>query len=730
MKKIIFRFLLSVFFIISMFISYLSIVGIKTNKLNNQIANVIKNYNQDLEIELNEVKIILNPLKFEINAKTVGSKFKIKEKIIEFESIKTQISINSLINNDFSLKNLEISTRSLKIENLIAFARNVKNSPELYLLGKVLKKGYLISDINLEFDNQGKIKKNYKIKGFVQDAQITLLKKYDLNKINLIFNLAHNTTELKNINLLLNNTPLLSEKIIVKNLNNNFLIEGLVENKNTSLENQIINNFINVYLSKLDLSNLNFNSKNKFSFNVSKKFKIDNFNLSSEIKLNNLKMANNSKLNFFFPNVKKKISLNDHIININYNKKKLIIKGSGNILFQEKEDEVTYSIIKKNKALNFEVDLNIDKNPLIIDFLGYKKKPNVKAHISLKGTHFFDKKTTIQYFSLDENKNKIILEHLVLDKSFRVKSFKKINLDYFDEDLRENKISILNKDNAYSLTGAKYNANSLIENLTNEDSSNDIKILNLNFDLNVKIDQVYLDKEYIVNNLSGNLSFKKNEVSNAELNALFSKNKKFKFTVKTNKFEKVTTLFLGEAEPAVKRYKFIKGFKGGSLDFYSSKKGDKSLSNLKIYNFKLKELPALTKILTLASLQGIADILSGEGITFDEFEMNFDNQNNLMTINEIYAIGPAISILMDGYIEKDKLVSLRGSLVPATTINKAIGNIPILGKILVGSKTGEGVFGVSFKIKGPPKKIETSVNPIKTLTPRFITRTLEKIKKN
>ena len=359
-----------------------------------------------------------------------------------------------------------------------------------------------------------------------------------------------------------------------------------------------------------------------------------------------------------------------------------------------------------------------------------RKKPNVKAHISLKGTHFFDKKTTIQYFSLDENKNKIILEHLVLDKSFRVKSFKKINLDYFDEDLRENKISILNKDNAYSLTGAKYNANSLIENLTNEDSSNDIKILNLNFDLNVKIDQVYLDKEYIVNNLSGNLSFKKNEVSNAELNALFSKNKKFKFTVKTNKFEKVTTLFLGEAEPAVKRYKFIKGFKGGSLDFYSSKKGDKSLSNLKIYNFKLKELPALTKILTLASLQGIADILSGEGITFDEFEMNFDNQNNLMTINEIYAIGPAISILMDGYIEKDKLVSLRGSLVPATTINKAIGNIPILGKILVGSKTGEGVFGVSFKIKGPPKKIETSVNPIKTLTPRFITRTLEKIKKN
>ena len=200
--------------------------------------------------------------------------------------------------------------------------------------------------------------------------------------------------------------------------------------------------------------------------------------------------------------------------------------------------------------------------------------------------------------------------------------------------------------------------------------------------------------------------------------------------MKSNLSEKVTTLFLDQATPVIKRYKFIKGFSGGSLDFYSSKKGEKSVSNLKVYNFKLKELPILTKILTLASLQGIADILSGEGITFDEFEMNFNNQNNLMTIDEMYAIGPAISILMDGYIENNKLISLRGSLVPATTINKAIGTIPVLGKILVGSKTGEGVFGVSFKIKGPPKKLETTVNPIKTLTPRFITRTLENIKKN
>ena len=188
--------------------------------------------------------------------------------------------------------------------------------------------------------------------------------------------------------------------------------------------------------------------------------------------------------------------------------------------------------------------------------------------------------------------------------------------------------------------------------------------------------------------------------------------------------------FLGRAEPIIKRYKFIKGFENGSLDFYSLDKGGNSSSTLKIYDFNLKQVPILTKILTLASLQGIADILSGEGITFTEFEMNYRNENNEMIIDEVYAIGPAISILMDGYLVKNKLISLNGTLVPATTINKFVGSIPVLGKILVGTKTGEGVFGVSFKIKGPPKDLKTTVNPIKTLTPRFITRTLEKIKKN
>ena len=247
----------------------------------------------------------------------------------------------------------------------------------------------------------------------------------------------------------------------------------------------------------------------------------------------------------------------------------------------------------------------------------------------------------------------------------------------------------------------------------------------------MNFERLNVDKNSQLNNLKGEINIRENKVNSAEILAKLNKTNDFTLNINTtlNK-EKITNLFIEEPAPFIKNYKFIKGFEKGNLSYGSIEKNNKTKSNLKIYDFKVKEVPLLAKLLTLASLKGIADLLTGEGIRFDEFEMDYNSNNSTTKINEMYAIGPAISILMEGYIEKDKLTSLKGTLVPATTINKTISKIPLLGDILVGKKVGEGVFGVSFKIKGPPKDLKTSVNPIKTLTPRFITRTLEKLKKN
>ena len=305
-----------------------------------------------------------------------------------------------------------------------------------------------------------------------------------------------------------------------------------------------------------------------------------------------------------------------------------------------------------------------------------------------------------------------------------------INIDYIDKDNLKNNLELKKIENDYLVSGSSFNISTIIDKLLNTDNENKSKFFNKDFKVIFDIKKIYLNKDDIINNLKGSLSLKKNEISDLNLNSKFSNNQNIKFTINNNGNEKVTTLYSYKAKPFVDRYKFIKGFEEGDLDFFSIKKNGITNSTLKIDNFKIQEIPVLARLLTLASLQGIADLLTGEGIRFTDFEMKFSNRNKLMTINELYAIGPAISILMEGYIQSKKLISLRGTLVPATTINRTISSIPLIGDLLVGKKVGEGVFGVSFKIKGPPGNLETTVNPIKTLTPRFITRTLEKIKKN
>ena len=104
MKKIIFRLIILIISITLVFFIYISTVGIKTNKLNNQISNQVKAVNENFEIELKDTVIVLDPIKFKLNLKTLGTNLIYKDKIIQFERIKSSVSVKSLINNQFSLK--------------------------------------------------------------------------------------------------------------------------------------------------------------------------------------------------------------------------------------------------------------------------------------------------------------------------------------------------------------------------------------------------------------------------------------------------------------------------------------------------------------------------------------------------------------------------------------------------------------------------------------------------
>jgi hypothetical protein len=728
MIKIIYRLFISLTLIIALIVIYLSTIGIKTHKFNNQITSKVREINSNLDLKLNQVNIKLNPLSFTVNLKTLGTDLSYQDNIIQLENLKSQISLKSIFKNEFAISELAISTKSISLNDLIILVKEVKNYQPLYIANEIIDNGYIVADLKFEFNEIGNIKDNFIIKGLVNNAELTLSNK-KVTKLNFIFQANNKELNLEDLTFLLNNKSLNIPKLNAKKNDDNFLVTGSVKNKDLNFEKNDIKKFLDNALMNKNLNNLSFNSESNFKFNIDNNLKIKNLDIQASVNVNKLDIDNFLGDNSILPNIKKNLVFENQQIKINYNKSKIEITGSGNILIQNNLDVINYQITNIQDNYLFNLDFGIEDNPLILNFINFEKDVESSLSLKLKGALKKDK-LEFDHIILTEDKNIISIENLQLSKDFKIEELETINLNFKDKSKLKNELKLKKDKNAYVISGASFNADHLITELLKSNEDNKKKFFNKNFEIKINVEKVYLDANNKIDNLKGKIILSNNEVINLNLESDFSSNKKITFTIRDNNGEKITTLFSDEAKPLVDRYKFIKGFTEGKLDFYSTKKNNESKSNLKIYDFKLKELPALTKILSLASLQGIADLLSGEGIRFSEFEMNFDNKADLMTINEIYAIGPAISILMEGYVEKDNLVSLRGTLVPATTINKTIGSIPLIGNILVGQKVGEGVFGVSFKIKGPPKDLETTVNPIKTLTPRFITRTLEKIKKN
>ena len=788
-------------------IIYLSTVGFETDKFNNQIQNLVKQKNDKFDTSLKKIKLTLDPLNFKINAKTIDTKILFKGKLIELEYLKTQISLNSFIKSQLVTSQIEISTKPILLKNFVSFIRSINNRPELFFLERFIKKGYLIADLKFNFDEFGKLKEDYKINGLLKEGEISILKKNKLEKINFLFNITENNFNFREISFDANNINFLSDRLSIKKNKNDYLLEGNIRNKNSPLNDQLLQT-IKLKYPQFDLINTNFESENDFLFNINNKFKVKNLtinssilidssqfkknnlisekfieinelidlknhnikasyankklsiegkgqiklqnkfeiinykiinngsdlNLVSNIELSELDIKNQNLIKEYLPKTKNILNLKDHKIKLQYKDSNLSVEGLGKISLDKEFNKINYTFSKKDKKYNFETDLEINDTPIKIDFINYEKDKNLNSQLKINGNYNKKFGLDLKKISIFSKNNRISIDDLIIDGKNKIVKVDKIDLDYFDISDKKNKFVINRiKNNEYELNGSILNADSLITNLLKSNNDQQLDIFKENINIKINLSDVYLDNDNIVKNLNGKLGIVDNKISQANISALFANNENLTFTISTKEGEKITTLFSSRAKPLVKRYKFIKGFEDsdeGYLDFYSSKKNGISNSKLIIDNFKVKEIPALAKLLALASLQGIADLLTGEGIRFTDFEMNFTNKNKVMTIQELYAIGPAISILIDGYISENNIVSLRGTLVPATTINRSIASIPLIGDLLIGKKAGEGVFGVSFKVKGPQKKLETTVNPIKTLTPRFITRTLEKIKKN
>lgn len=184
------------------------------------------------------------------------------------------------------------------------------------------------------------------------------------------------------------------------------------------------------------------------------------------------------------------------------------------------------------------------------------------------------------------------------------------------------------------------------------------------------------------------------------------------------------TLIVPDVSEAAAKILNLQATSGGALtmDIAMPKAGAEGpmIGRAVATDLTVKNAPFLAQILSLASLTGIVDTLSGGGLGFDELVFDFALENRNLSIRDAKMRGPAIGMTGEGDIELDeKTVDFNGTLVPAYTANSIVGDIPLIGGLLIG-KDGEGVFAVNYAVKGPYSEALISINPLSALTPGFI----------
>jgi AsmA-like C-terminal region len=112
-------------------------------------------------------------------------------------------------------------------------------------------------------------------------------------------------------------------------------------------------------------------------------------------------------------------------------------------------------------------------------------------------------------------------------------------------------------------------------------------------------------------------------------------------------------------------------------------------------------------------------------IVFNQLRAPFSVGGGKFRLNDAYMNGPALGATMRGAVDfKSQTVDLGGTYVPLYGLNSALGNIPILGKVLVG-RQGEGVVGITFAIKGKLDDPQVLVNPMSIMTPGIFRQIFE-----
>ena len=255
------------------------------------------------------------------------------------------------------------------------------------------------------------------------------------------------------------------------------------------------------------------------------------------------------------------------------------------------------------------------------------------------------------------------------------------------------------------------------------------------FHVNAHLDRLMLRENVTMAPFALDVSGVGDRPSTLSLNGSLSKSAAVSGEIASTDAGRRMTFATGDAGLLAKGLFGFSSLKGGRIDLVATlpgKAGDPENKDkpdfqgkFSIRDFKVLNQPFLARLFTAGSLGGLINLMQGQGIAVDKLDVPFSSKGGVITVHDAKATGPAIGLTADGYIDRPKnVVALKGTMVPVFGLNSVLGAIPVLGNVLV-SKPGEGVFGMTYSVKGNADQPDLSINPLSVLTPGILRRIFE-----
>jgi hypothetical protein len=148
--------------------------------------------------------------------------------------------------------------------------------------------------------------------------------------------------------------------------------------------------------------------------------------------------------------------------------------------------------------------------------------------------------------------------------------------------------------------------------------------------------------------------------------------------------------------------------------------GDPLSGTAEIEEFRVRNAPAMARVLQAMTLYGVMDMVNGPGLGFTKLVAPFRLAGSVLELTEARAFSSSLGLTAKGRVDLARNnADIQGTVVPAYFFNSLLGRVPLIGR-LFSPETGGGLFAANYTVRGPLSDPAVSVNPLSALTPGFL----------